>query len=120
MLKLINPSNIDSFDTSNKFHCPSCVGKGRSVRGFQPKFKTLIEKEGKLIQVFRLSLMSCKRCELYYSVTEIQQEESWHFASYQDFETYQSMEGDYTAPAYLGSTSSEWSKRQAHGVIEHR
>jgi DNA-directed RNA polymerase subunit RPC12/RpoP len=115
MLKIINNLNT-SLKENDKFKCPYCASKGRSVRGFKPKFKTLYQKLGNVIQVFRTSLMQCKNCLTHYAVSEIYNDESWNFAVYQDFCTYQAMDEDYTAPVYLGSTASEWTKCQANGI----
>jgi transcription elongation factor Elf1 len=103
----------------DKFKCPHCSGKGKSVRASKPKFKTIYEKQGNCVSLFRTSLIQCKRCETPYAIREKQNAESWLFDSYQDFIVYQAMEEDYTAPVYMGSTGSEWTKRQASGIQLH-
>jgi len=109
--------HTEASSIGNKFKCPHCSGKGKSVRASKPKFKTIYEKQGDNISLFRTSLMQCKHCAIPYAIREKQITDSWIFDAYQDFIVYHAMEEDYTAPVYLGSTASEWSKRQASGVF---
>ena len=117
MHKLIK--HAEAVSIGDKFQCPYCSGKGKSVRASKPKFKTIYERQGNCVSLFGTTLMQCKSCEKPYAIREKQNGESWLFDSYQDFIVYQAMEEDYTAPVYLGSTASEWTKRQANGVQVH-